>query len=704
MTSLFVPDGYVPLSDFVEKNATQATMHVEPEILSWIADRSGTVQVCVRKASGQLQYFTATSANSTTGVVTLSSTVFGDCVVVTSLLRQNPVIATHWVQTLNLGRGGQQIGGTDGIRTIGVDLVGGGLVTTGPDLVNADPSWGDSVAGPYTWASEDLALFSDASGFHDDAEAPGYERYIGETYTTAGPTELAAIWLSDWARDATGFPLAHRSHPDAFDSGAAEGKKVENGLPVFQIVHAHWIDVADHTATDGDEDSLGTFVLPPGWTFDGPPSQYPILFNAFYDLHGSTFYSVGRGMIETLSALYEHAGGPRRAVGLIWNGGGASATYATHGSAYDNAAQFIDDADSLLRADPERVVFTGGSRGGITALAMASNPDGHPYTARFVNAYVPFPRMGSAIATANASYSMGLSSLVGVTGWQDSWLDNWSLPGDPGTDGRELARLNLFGTTSISSINANLSIDSPPVIDDLDAEGTCVVLRTGTHDAHRPHAYVAEYVDRLRAKGIPVQFEVFYRAGHAVALDTLPGDLELMNKVFDVDYTLTTSVKHYQRDPSDPQSYEEFSPTYIPLTFEAPLVVGNGQSHTWSFVGEPGGRFQVRMAYLGTTWNDGNTWPSSDSFTTVYSGILSQTSGAIFGTATVVRTISGSTGYRGYEVYYSPDGDTSWETVLGPDEYSVPGATKPVLYLGIDDSAGTQVGTRTGGVSEDAQF
>lgn len=48
---LFVPGNRVPLSEYVAKNQFTATMHVEPEILQWICDHSGAVQVAVRKTS-----------------------------------------------------------------------------------------------------------------------------------------------------------------------------------------------------------------------------------------------------------------------------------------------------------------------------------------------------------------------------------------------------------------------------------------------------------------------------------------------------------------------------------------------------------------------------------------------------------------------------------------------------------------------------
>src|SRR6185503_5628582 len=189
-------------------------------------------------------------------------------------------------------------------------------------------------------------------------------------------------------------------------------------------------------------------------------------------------------------------------------------------------------------------------------------------------------------------YALQFQGMTGITGWKDAWKSTWTEPGT-GLTGHQVTMRNLFGTTDPQEIDDDLSIDSlsfvaPPPGDPprgLADEGTGVVLRISSHDAYRPYSYAAQYVDRLRAAGIPVHVEIYYRAGHLVSNAALPGDLELLNMVFD-DESLTTETEpeHFARNPADYTQSIAFSPSHIPLTYETPIEVGAGQTHTWSFV------------------------------------------------------------------------------------------------------------------------
>jgi hypothetical protein len=711
-TSLYAPNNRVPLSEFVEKGASPVVMHVFPEVLQWVVANTTTQVAVLPTGGGTVSFHTATAVDANAGTVTFDSTVTGTCVVVCPLMHQDLSVVTHW-ESPNPARprGGQLTGAYGALNPLDVDLTENELIGTGTGIGNQNPAWGDAH-GVYTWATDLYALFSDGTGGSDSAAYPALERYIGETYSITGPTPLAALWLSDWCRAQTGFPIAHRSHPYAFDTSAPVYKRVANNLPVFQIVHGH---VVAPSTTSASERSLGTFILPPGWT-KLTTEGYPALFNSFYDLNGSVFGSVGRKMLETLAELHTDSGGQHNAVGIIWNGGGSQATYTTHPSAYDNAARLIADAGEKLLVDPNALVFSGGSRGGIAALAIASNPKGFPYSARFVNSYVPFPRLGSSISGTSPTHGLGLTSMPGVVGWIGSWMESWGMGGLSGLD---LTMQNLFepppsGTSHEDYIDDQLSIDSPSFISSLAAElGSQggVVLRLGTHDAHRPSAYVVEYYDRLRAAGIQVHFEIFYRYGHGIPLDTQPNDRDLLEKVFN-GTGLNSQLLHYRRQRCDPDLYEGFTPTHIPLVFETAKQVGQSQAHAWSFFGEPGARVQVYAAP--TTFN---AWPTSG-WSLWYSGYLvPETATSTFGTLTFSNTLTAGSGRYAYFVWYSPNGTPNWNTdpkvgySAGPPERSDFAAWefKPSVLITATPTQSLEElfiadGARSGGVSEDAQF
>ncbi len=711
---LFVPGSRVPLSEFRRKTSGTVVLHVDPEVLAWIAAQSGAVQVAVRASGGAITYLAATAVDAAAGTVTLTAPLLGGCVAVCSLLQQDLPVVTHWNAALNGGRGGQQTGARDALLTLDLDAATGQLEAGGNYLnANDDPAlpdyWGDPdpAVGPYFFASDRYALFSDGTGANDGAALPGFERYVGETFTTLGPTKLAAIWLSDQVRAITGFPVAHKSHPSAFDPGAPDAARVQDDRPIFQAVHAHLVDIAPggdlYPQSPGSENSLGTFLLPPGWTSQAVPDTYPVLFNGFYDLHASTFGTVGLGFFEVLGALYRNVAGPRRAVGLLWNGGGADACYTMHRSAYDGAARLLADAATLLAADPDRLVMSGGSRGGGTALEMASNPYGAPYSVAFVNAKAPQVRPGQVITFVSPSYALGMSSIGRVTGYQHAWKAAWADPAT-GRTGRQLTMQNLFGTDDASVIDAQHAVDSALYRSSLLAQGTRVLLHVGTHDYSLPLTQAVTYADKLRDAGVPLHLKVFHRFGHSSPADTPAEDTALMNQVFEGSTAFDAITEHFARDPRDFTAAVPITPVHVPLVYEIPITVGTGQTHTWSFVGQPGARFEVVAAPMDPLWDPCEAPLFGGPLAPVIGGTLPVVAGDEFSSVTYDLTLPVQTGYWWFEVRYSPDGDTTWEVTLGQGDIAPPTLLpcgEPVVYVTASEVIGVGDEARTGGVAED---
>jgi hypothetical protein len=713
---LFVPGSRVPLSEFRRKTTGTVVLHVEPGILAWIAAQSGKLQVAVRTATGVVEYLPASAVDVAAGTVTLTWPAFGTCVAVSNLLKHDLPVVTHWNASLNGGRGGQQTGARDALLPLGLDPATSTLEVDGHYLnTNADPLqssyWGDDdpAVGAYYFASDRYALFSDGTGAHDDAALPGFERYIGETFTTLGPTSLAAIWLSDKVRAMTGFPVAHKNHPLAFDAAAPAASRVLDGAPLFQAVHGWLVDITLPTGTDlypataGSENSLGTFLLPPGWTSQAADDTYPILFNGFYDLHASTFGSVGLGFFEVLGALLQHPAGPRRAVGVLWNGGGADACYTMHRSAYDGAARLIADAALELAADPDRIVMSGGSRGGGTALEMSSNPYGAGYTVQFVNATAAQVKPGQVITFVSPSYSLGMGSMQRVTGYQQAWMSGWIDP-DSGRTGKLLTMQNLFGTDDAAVIDADHALDSGTFRNGLLAAGARVLLHLGTHDYSLPLAQAVTYANHLRADGVPLHLQVFYRFGHTSPADTVAENTAFMHQVFEGSTAFDPVTEHFARDPLDHTAALPIDPDHVPLVYETPITIGSGQAHTWSFVGQPGGRFEVRAAHLEPGWASCGTPVFTAPLAPVLSGTLPLVSGDEFGAISYELSLPVQTGYWWYEVRYSPDGDTNWEVTLGPGDIAPPtllSCEEPVVLVTPSEVLGVGDEARTGGLAED---
>lgn len=643
-TALFVPADYVPLSDFKLKGVSQqVTLSVHPEILDWIHDQEPSnpltnLRVAIQNASGGINLFAPTTVNWSAGTVKLNNAVPGRCVVVSGLLLHNPRVATHWKADLNAGRGGQWLGGKDGLNVWDYQYDQYDLDAVPPnskhqltsalgsngEVGNTNPVWGNPPGTPatetepeipsthpYAYASDRIALFSDGTSEHLDAAVPAYERYIGENYSTDAFTELAAIWLSDRARELTGFPIAHRSHPDAFApcgesySSAEPGHAVENDLPLFQVVHCHEVAPDDLPEFEGNEHSLATFILPPGWSADVPAATYPVLFNGFYDINVNTFVNEGMGFVQTLATLHTQTPA-RTVVGLLWNGGGGQ---SFHRSMYDNAAQLFDDAACLLKADKHTMVFTGGSRGGTVALAVASNPykstdpDKYDYSARIVNARGPQVRVGENVKTfMNPSHPDLVIVVDAYTGYQNSWTSGWVEPGSlPGAEkhGKDVVLRNFFDTEVPHEVDA-LCNDSDAFRAGLVAAGTAVVLRFGTHDSHGSSSLVADYVNHLLQDGVPLLCDVFYRFGHAMPY-TQPDDATLLNMAI-LGLQPVSQIRFSRTNPEDFQDPQLIDPDYVPLAIEGPLYLGETAqmppptTHSWTAMGNPGAHVELRIS------------------------------------------------------------------------------------------------------------
>jgi hypothetical protein len=498
---------------------------------------------------------------------------------------------------------------------------------------------------------------------------------------------------------------------------------LQDALPVFQLVHAFEVDPPDDALgyEDGDyagnEHSLATFFLPPSWTRD-PSEAYPVLFHGFYDLNLSTFNPiVGLAMIEALGDVYAHAES-RVAIGIVWNGGGAAAAATFNRSAYANAAELFAQAAELLDADPERIVSTGGSRGGTTALAIASNPYGYDYTVRFAHARAPQVRVGTTYPEFfDPTFSGLTTNILQHSGYVDSWEACWYPTGNQFERGRTLALETVFGTDDIDDIDDFLSIDSPPFRERLKCERTEVVLRVGTHDYFGSAALVAEYADHLRDEGVPLLFEIYYRAGHLVPADQAPDDADLLNLVFDcepptepcpipcetpcpteAEPCLPQDTNLFARDPGDTSQYQLIvDPDHVPLAFEAPIAAGTvptcmqpsgylAPHQTWAFLGEPGTYVRVLL--------DDSPNPTTEHFTTTLSS-----TGEIG--VDWVKMPGLTTGDWYYRVEYRLPGETEF---LEASYLAGPNLTEQKIEMFSIQGQGTSDEERTGGVASDGDF
>ncbi|MEW5760505.1 MAG: hypothetical protein AB1779_07050 [Candidatus Thermoplasmatota archaeon] len=663
---LFVPDKFVPLSQFVvrgsEREGTLLLLSVKPEILRYLVKNNQRIEVAYYSSQGApIKYLPPTSINIDKGMVYLYTSLVGVFTIVSSAFFNDFPIVTHWDQSLRNGRGGPRIGASDALGIIDIDLKNGHIKVQ-------SYIYDENPKSPYTYATDKYALFKDPT-----ARVPSYERYIGEDYAIYKITDLFAIWVSEQMRQRTGYPVLHRNYPWAFDSLAPQAKKIQSSVPLWQVVHAYLI------ATAPDKGSLATFLLPPYWK-QNPLGKYPILFNGQYDIHYSGFIPHGGTFMKIIGDLIKQGYGGT--IGILWNGGGALGARTFQRSAYDNADLLFREAERLLGADPHKIVMLGGSRGGVTALGMAANPYHENYTVEYALAYVPGVKIGEHIADfINPTYPALLGGLDQDTGYKYAWRQGWRDP-ESNLTANQLIMFNLLGTTDPQKAD-NLSAFSDMQINALKRKGTKVLLSVGTHDVFMPFSLYLKYVDKLRAFNVTLKFEIGYRFGHSGATSSSEYAKVALQKVLTGDTTFETGTYHYKRkSESEWWISIPFSPLHQPIFLEAPKAMAWGEKVSITIVGGAGMHYHLK------TWKiDNALWQKEKKINKT--GLVCELKNVFPDRASpiqyAVRHIhipnKLQTGYYLYELFYSIDNGTTWIQVPPECVSQVSGYKQPVFLV-----------------------
>lgn len=550
--AVFAPDEFVPLSEYaIAQQGTTVTLSVHPDILAWA---SSTLPPSIKIArqlitvgdteDGPFQLKNPTAIDVVGGTVSFTAARTSRIVVVSTGLRNDFPIVTHWDASANPDggyddpnipnvpgvepppRGGQSPDATDGIGRMEFTTSAASpsvptLHLSGGGAIYAEPSEDHRVDGHRAYfATHRYALFSDGTettpakdGELGDADVPTYERYIGENWSTAAVSKRAAARLSDLSRASTGWPIAHRNPTPAFGTPAAGEEPLSENYPIMQLVHAK-ITGLDRVETFGREDNLASILVPPSWVKNPlPGSEYAVLFGAGYDIH-VTMFRPDNEFLEPIGAL--HNGG-LRAITVLTNGGGAICSLSQQVSAYENHEKLFDFIEAELGGDRTRVVATGASRGATAALAMAAgyvdptNPaiEFHPFEAVYVNAFVPTAYPGKAWRdNTNSTYPLIQASAQIYSGLLDGWrpeecFDSFLdevVPGATaatGVSGAFLSAESMFGTGDYDYIDENLGNGAPELVRRLAEKGTKVKLGMTTHDYTRSVIDLPRYHEAL---------------------------------------------------------------------------------------------------------------------------------------------------------------------------------------------------------------
>ncbi|MFC5404133.1 hypothetical protein [Cohnella soli] len=573
---IFAPGNYVPISEFIRLDGTSAFFEfpIRRDVLETLIGKDEPIKVAIC-SNECIAYAEVLRVDTNKGLVRIESGKAGIYAIVATGQRNAFPIVTNWNAALNEGRGGHQSGGTDGIGMLRLNEQSGNREVELSTLRDNDPS------NPYYYRTEAYALFAG----EEDGQffpTPAYERYIGETYSLVRVTDEAALKLSNETLKLTGYPLIVR--PTDVEPEQLVGR------PAFQLIHGC-------IAGRGEHRSMVSYIVPPFWT-PAPEKRYPALFSGFYDQNENVFSTVGPPLLNVLGQTLLDTG--KGVVGIIWNGGGSFGTRTIQGSVYDNLDDLFRTAIERYAVDGEAIVTVGGSRGGITSLVAAGNPNSAVYLVRYAICYnVPLSFGEPLKEMANPTCPVFWRVICEDTGYKDAWQPGWTDP--EGRSAVDLFLLTLLGTSDSSLIASELSAASERIIRSLKAKGTQVWLTHGTHDAFTSSWLAYEWVGRARRNGVQVRHEIGYRFGHNNCTNPFDSAKTCLESLLTGEPIVLEGTRHYRRASEDPDKWElaeRFLPLRQPVFLEGPKVAVKGLPILVILYGEPGMEYRLTLLPL----------------------------------------------------------------------------------------------------------
>lgn len=355
---------------------------------------------------------------------------------------------------------------------------------------------------------------------------PLANRYIGDNYEI---TKIEDSQFQNWANSeciTANIAIELRKPASYSDWSIARNKLVESRGSI-QILHALI-----------SENNLVTIIIPPNWKKSDPAGKYPILFSGVYDLKSSVI-TKDQTIIQAMAHTFNTSGAPF--IGVIWNGGGAVGSRTANPAARAWFNTIIQKVAMQFGGDSQKIFTYGGSRGGITALMMAANPENYPYRVVATYAAVPPSDIPSIADLTGASVPF----LIGAAEWSIGLLHTWSsnfvypaLGNNLTGLSRNDAHINILsGSHSKSDFENSLNVTSPYVLNSLKSKNVKIFLEIGSHDFIVPWLDQFKLARALDRVGISHELRVNYLAGHwadsasAIGVPTRARLSEIMAKV-----------------------------------------------------------------------------------------------------------------------------------------------------------------------------
>lgn len=220
------------------------------------------------------------------------------------------------------------------------------------------------------------------------------------------------------------------------------------------------------------------------------------MINGFYGINDNLITQEGPRLLQLIGQSY--AIDKRGAIGILWNGGGATASYTISDQAYVDLNDFLKIVIPELNLASHRVISFGGSRGAYTALNIASHPKMTSIKVKYVHAMNPFNDVVTIHGLVGSTVFQQLNVSDQSSGYYGSWDKSFRLPNG----------------TLPSSAPASVNLDRNDKLKKLVANNTAVKLFVGTHDSIVPTYVKTQLFETYRAHNVNVEMTLFYLNGH----------------------------------------------------------------------------------------------------------------------------------------------------------------------------------------------
>lgn len=319
--------------------------------------------------------------------------------------------------------------------------------------------------------------------------------------------------------------------------------------------------------------SLFTLYFPPGWT---AAESLPILLAGL----GYTQSNNTQLMQPFLSDLVarSRADGKRGLIGVTSNTGGMEGL-GVHDSALDDVGRFLV-AMGALGGNPQEVVMSGASRGGIGSFVWAANRLNYAYRAVAIFASVPASGVGRIFDLSLQTYPGVLRVFTTILG-----PDGWKQSDDPAVKA-DMVEILAGHRSGIEADQERMPLGylTNPAYFERWRALQAVVIGGGFHDEWIPLPLTLE-LDRLLSKlSLPHLSFLALGSGHrgasAYVQEELTRFMEHFLQPSPARYTLPREGRVYllQNDlvGHDPQQEVIFNPAALPFTASFPYTLGPG--------------------------------------------------------------------------------------------------------------------------------